>query len=155
MLAQLHKKETQERCLKSPKKSDTSSSQMRLLGGTPHIHYVVCTVTYNALVRDDVILLCLASERKVIGAVTCVSGSLAHNQLIIVWDQVQYTVHSTLSALGCRRLHVCFPPRLWRWVWGCEGMVPLVRTRLILKQPFQMFQADIIFMGISIRLQTV
>ena len=52
-------------------------------------------MTYNALVRDDVILLCLASERKVIGAVTCVSGSLAHNQLIIVWDQVQYTVHST------------------------------------------------------------
>ena len=59
------------------------------------LHYVVCTVTYNALVRDDVILLCLASERKVIGAVTCVSESLAHNQLIIVWEQVQYTVHST------------------------------------------------------------
>ena len=34
-------------------------------------------------------------------------------------------------------------------------MVPLGRTRLILKQPFQMLQADIIFMGISIRLQTV
>ena len=67
-------------------------------------------MTYNALVRDDVILLCLASERKVIGAVTCVSGSLAHNQLIIVWDQVQYTVHSTLSALGCWRLMSVFHP---------------------------------------------